>query len=307
MDKEKIMKVHFKATLPKKDSCKIIIDLPADVCKTLNKKPVEKVDVIINGKKYLGDLYKKNESVFSLQIRSVKAIQRDIGLGETVSFTIEPRSISKRNNELHNDIIKKNDELHKIVLDWEATEAKILMKKIGIKPDYKIIDFGCGYGHYTIPCALALNNTGKVFAIDRHNISFGWIKTKSDMFNLQNIELIKTNGSNVIDFPDKSINIILFYDVLHGGNNRLQALLKEGHRVLKKGGILSTLNFDSDIRKLSMTQQDLSNEILKYGFKFSHSINNGVHFDHYHSNYHMKKGVTFSELERDKIYNFIKI
>lgn len=243
----------------------------------------------------------------------MKVKYKEIDLGQTLSITME--------NVFSNDLEKNRQKnlLHQIILDWEITECKKLMEKIGIKNGNKIIDFGCGYGHYTLPCALALNDTGKVYAIDRYNEPLKWIKKKAKLFNVNNIETVKTEGSLEIGFSDKSIDIVLLYDIIHGEDVKTKesirfSLYKESHRVLKKNGILSVLNFDSDIKKISPNKdkrietiyRDINKEIIEAGFKFSHSVNNGVHFDDYHDNKKMNKVLLFSELERGVIYNFTK-
>jgi ubiquinone/menaquinone biosynthesis C-methylase UbiE len=214
---------------------------------------------------------------------------------------------------------KNIKDLHKTVLDWETTEAKRLMESIGIKPGDKIVDFACGYGHYTFPCALALNKSGIIYAIDKDINPLKWIKTKMEMFDIQNIETIRTSGSWNIEFPVNSIDIVLLYDVIHAQDIHTKQTVRfqlyhEAQRILKQGGILSMLTFDSEKKKLSsqnkdrgkMTYQDIINEITEIGFTFSNKIDGAIHFDHYHSNYQRKKGITFSELEKGSIYNFIK-
>lgn len=302
------MKISFVATLPKKDSARLLMDLPESICKKIDNKSFQKVNVTINDRKYLCNLFQKN-NIYSLHI--ITAIKKDFGLGKTLSFVIE--------NIIEN--VTENNDMHKTVLDWELNECKKLMEKIGIKKGYIIIDFACGYGHYTIPCALALNKSGKVYAIDKDKKPLEWINKKCEMFKLNNIETIKTSGLWKIDFPDNSADIILLYDVIHAKDIQTKkfirfTLYQESQRVLKKGGILSVLTFDSEIKKISSKNiknksqeiyQDMINEIIEMGFNFSHIINNAIHFDYYHSNYHMNKGIEFLELEKGNIYNFKKL
>ena len=286
-----------------------MMDLPEPICKKIDDKSFQKVNVTINEKTYICNLFKKN-NIYSLHI--ITKIKKDFGLGKTLSFIIED---VEENNAIYSNNIDK------IVMDWESTECKKLMENIGIKKGNIIIDFACGYGHYTIPCALALNNTGKVYAIDKDKKPLDWINKKCEIFKLKNIETIKANGIWEIGFPDNSVDIILLYDLIHAKDIQTKkfvrfTLYKESQRVLKKGGALSVLTFDSEIKKISSKNiknksqeiyQDMVAEIVEMGFKFTHIVNNGIHFDHYHSNYQKNKGVIFSELEKGNIYNFKKI
>jgi len=302
------MKITFKTILPKETN-RIKIDLPENLSKKIDDKSAQKVNVSINGKKYLCHLYKKNNELFSLQLSSttLKVIEKDSGLGKELTFTIE-------NYE------NPSTDMHKIVMDWETTKAVKLMKKIGVKKNNIIIDFACGYGHYSLPCAFALNNTGKVYAIDKDKKSLDWINKKCKIYSLENIETLKTKGIWKIDFPNNNADIILLYDIIHAKDIQTKdfvrfTLYKESQRVLKKGGILSVLTFDSEIKKISSKKnkdlqiiyQDMVTEIQETGFKFSHIVDDGVHFDYYHSSYHINKGVEFSKLEKGNIYNFKKI
>ena len=49
---------------------------------------------------------------------------------------------------------------------WEEQEGVIFLRKIGIKIGQTVLDFGCRVGHYTIPAAEIVGNSGIVYAID---------------------------------------------------------------------------------------------------------------------------------------------
>lgn len=305
------MGLSFQVVLPQEDSGRLMMDLPLDICSKLEDKPMQKVKVIINGLSYLCNLYKKQDNRFSLHI--IRAIKRDIGLGCSVSVSLE--SVE--------DTQKDTVDIHQAVQNWENNECVKLMRNTGVKEGDKIIDFGCGYGHYTVPCAMALNGTGMVYAIDGDNNALEWIKTKMDMYKIDNINTIKTDRSLKIDFEDRSIDAVLMYDIVHivkcsdGCKSDIPIRLpiyQEAHRVLKEGGRLSVLTFDSEIKKITskdcirgkFTYNDLITEIIDFGFDYSHSVEGGIHFDWYHSNYQINKGLSFDKLERGTIYNFTK-
>ena len=50
--------------------------------------------------------------------------------------------------------------------DWESKIGVEFLKKVGIRKDDKVFDFGCGNGNYTIPAAIIAGDKGAVFAID---------------------------------------------------------------------------------------------------------------------------------------------
>ncbi|MDQ0360195.1 class I SAM-dependent methyltransferase [Breznakia pachnodae] len=298
------MVIKLKTTIPSKDKGRLLMPLPYDETRVLDKLPTQKVIAVINKKKYTCNLFYKEDDIFYLHI--TRLIKKEVGLGSRVSLTLETTEENEETNKIHND-----------VLDWETSKCKHIMKEVGIKENDTIADFGCGYGHYTIGCALALENTGKVIAIDCDSKALKWINEKEKMFSINNIETIKTSGESTISLPDSSVDVILLYDILHiqdknTGKSLAPSLYKEAYRVLKKNGILSILNFISDVKTMKMennqqmTFDDIHNDIINVGFSFSHSVENGVHFDWYHSSYRLKKGLLFSQLEKGVIQNYIK-
>lgn len=299
------MKMTFDAVIPAVDSGRLLMKIPAEVAAGLEAEITQKVRVTISDKTYICKLLFKADDFY---LHIIRGIKKDIGLGTTASFTLE----SIDNNE------EKEDGIHQQVLAWETTTCKSLMQKVGIKQDARVIDFGCGYGHYTIGCALALEQTGEVFAVDCDTKALKWIKEKEQIYAIHNIKTVHTDGASTLDFPDNSIDVVLFYDIVHiqdkeSKNSMAPILFKEAYRVLKKDGILSTLNFSSDLKKMmienekkAMTVESINREILETGFEFSHSVADGVHFDWYHSKYRLEKGLSFSKLERGRIYNYVK-
>ncbi|MGC6768493.1 class I SAM-dependent methyltransferase [Enterococcus sp. LJL51] len=299
------MRITFDAVIPAVDSGRLLMKIPAEAAAGLEKETTQKVRVTINDKTYICNLLCKMDGFY---LHIISKIKKDIGLGAPTSFTLE----SIDNNE------EKQEGIHGQVLAWETTTCKSLMQKVGMKKDARVIDFGCGYGHYTIGCSLALEQTGEVFAVDCDAKALKWIKEKEQRYAIHNIKTIHTNGASALDFPDNSIDVILLYDIVHiqdkeSKNSMASILFKEAYRVLKKGGILSTLNFSGDLKKMmienekkAMTVESIEREILETGFEYSHSVADGIHFDWYHSKYRLEKGLLFSELERGHIYNYVK-
>lgn len=297
--------MEFEATIPAVDSGRLLMEIPLKATTGLKKEPLQKVTVTIDEKVYLCNLFYKENS-FWLHI--IRGIKREVGLGVKTTFIMEPIV----------NVEAKKEEIHDQVLQWETTTCKSLMKQVGVKQEDYVVDFGCGYGHYTLGCALALEQSGVVFAVDCDAKALKWINKKEQMYKIDNIKTIQTNGMPVIDFPDNSVDVVLLYDIGHiheKGTKKSLApnLFKEAYRVLKKGGILSTLNFNSDIKKMrfedektKIIREDIDAAIVQVGFSFSHIVASGVHFDWYHSRHRLKKGLLFADLEREKIYNYVK-
>jgi ubiquinone/menaquinone biosynthesis C-methylase UbiE len=111
-----------------------------------------------------------------------------------------------------------------------------ILKEVGIKPGFYILDYGCGTGSYTIPAALLVGDSGKVYALDIHPFAIQWVQSMAAKRHLSNVEAILSDCATGL--PDLSIDAILLYDTLHG-LSKPHGVLAELHRVLKSDGVLS--------------------------------------------------------------------
>jgi ubiquinone/menaquinone biosynthesis C-methylase UbiE len=109
----------------------------------------------------------------------------------------------------------------------------------GIKEGSHVLDYGCGPGFVTIPAAKIVGSKGMIYALDIHPLSIQIIEQKIKKYNLQNIKSILTE--NRTGLPDESIDVALLFNVIFMIKNQ-ESVIKELHRVLKKGGIISVVN-----------------------------------------------------------------
>jgi len=127
------------------------------------------------------------------------------------------------------------------VEEWKRQIAPKVMKEIGIASGQHIVDFGCGTGIYDLIISNIIGDRGKIYAIDSDEK--GLLKEllqEIKKLNIKNIEIIKTSGEMEFPIKDNSIDVVLFYDILHLMNeDQRDALFKESFRVLKKNGMLS--------------------------------------------------------------------
>ena len=110
------------------------------------------------------------------------------------------------------------------------------LKEVGIKPGDSVLDYGCGPGSYTIAAAQMVGDSGKVYALDIHPFAVRQVQKKAAKKGLNNIETILSDCATGL--PDKSADVVLLYDTLHG-LSALDEILAELHRILKPDGILS--------------------------------------------------------------------
>lgn len=107
-----------------------------------------------------------------------------------------------------------------------------------------VIEFGCGYGSFTVPAAR--RTTGHVIALDIEPEMVDCVRQKAVAFNLPNIQ------AEVRDFVAQGTGVdsgsqahAMIFNLLH--LEHPLALLREARRSLQEGGVLSVIHWRSDI------------------------------------------------------------
>lgn len=156
---------------------------------------------------------------------------------------------------------------------WLTGKGELFLKEIGIKEGWKILDFGCGDGTYSIPAAKLVGKKGRVYVADKDKKAVNSLLDAAKSKGIENIEGIEITKGPKIDIED-SIDASLLYDVLHYMDEKERKnLYSEIYRILKPGGILSVYpkhnKSDWPLWNLSdMDIEDIVKEIENSGFYF---------------------------------------
>jgi ubiquinone/menaquinone biosynthesis C-methylase UbiE len=113
---------------------------------------------------------------------------------------------------------------------------KNILKEVGIKPGFHVLDYGCGPGSYIIPLTELVGESGKIYALDIHPLAIRKVQGIASKKKLANVETILSDCQTGL--PDNSLDVVLLYDIFHHLSDP-DRILKELHRVLKPDGILS--------------------------------------------------------------------
>ncbi|MBN2455277.1 MAG: class I SAM-dependent methyltransferase [Sedimentisphaerales bacterium] len=158
--------------------------------------------------------------------------------------------------------------------EWETVKGVGFLKEIGLKSGQTVLDFGCGVGHYTVPAANVIGNKGIVYAVDKEQQAVNELKRKAKVDNLKNVKVMEASGQTKLSLESETVDVVLFYDVLHylGKRNR-KRLYQEASRVLKQDGLLSvypkhTLEDDPIQEFSSLSVSDVKQEIENSSFVF---------------------------------------
>jgi SAM-dependent methyltransferase len=107
------------------------------------------------------------------------------------------------------------------------------------------VEFGCGYGTFTIPAAQRI--LGKVYALDIDPLMVTATAARVSQAGLKNVIVEErdfvTHGSGR---EPQAASLALLFNILHIEDP--VALLKEAHRVLRPGGLVGVIHWNYDVR-----------------------------------------------------------
>lgn len=107
-----------------------------------------------------------------------------------------------------------------------------------------LVEYGCGYGTFTIPAAR--RTTGMVSALDIEPEMVARLRSKAEASRLTNIRVqLRDFVANGTGLDSASQSHAMVFNLLH--LEHPVALLHEVHRVLQSGGTLSVMHWRSDI------------------------------------------------------------
>ena len=152
---------------------------------------------------------------------------------------------------------------------WVAKEGTGFLTRIGLKEGQAVLDFGCNEGNYAKAAARVAGPSGKVYALDKDRKALNKLKRKAGEENLGNIECLCGSEDGEIPVAARSVDVVLLYDVLHRGYfpdaQQRSAVLRNIHRVLKPGGVLSL--YPTHLKEHRMTFQRQIREVEQSGFR----------------------------------------
>ena len=167
---------------------------------------------------------------------------------------------------------------------WISEDGIKFLSKIGIKKGFIVADFGCGFGHFTIPAAKIVSKEGKIYAIEEDkNILRKLMQTaeKEEEGLSEIIVPLTSNPENPlkINIDDETVDYALIYDVLHYfSKDEREDIYQEIHRILKIGGQISVYpkhnKNDWPLWNLAdLDLNDITQEITEMGFNFKKKDN----------------------------------
>lgn len=124
--------------------------------------------------------------------------------------------------------------------DSEAAAAKLL----GTTVQGDVVEFGCGYGSFTVPAAR--RTRGVVTALDIEPAMIAIVREKAASLGLHNIRTaLRDFVVEGTGMATASQSRAMIFNLLHLAQP--VPLLREAHRILREDGVLSVMHWRSDI------------------------------------------------------------
>lgn len=128
---------------------------------------------------------------------------------------------------------------------WDSYfDPDLILRKLGLTSAcHDVVEFGCGYGTFTIPAARRVAGTVHALDIDASMIAIA--RSRSEERGLTNIDFaVRDFVSNGTGRPSGSVDYAMVFNILH--HEDPVGLLREAYRNLKGGGAVGIIHWIYD-------------------------------------------------------------
>ena len=152
--------------------------------------------------------------------------------------------------------------------NWLKDKADGFLRRIGLREGDRVLDFGARNGAYAVPAARVVGKSGRVYAADKDRQALRKTRQRGRKAEITNLRAVHVSEGKPIPVPEAAVDVVLLYDILHGGYFPEAAqrvrLLRRLRRTLKSGGVLSC--HLTHVRQFGLTYGRLLAEIRSAGF-----------------------------------------
>jgi SAM-dependent methyltransferase len=128
---------------------------------------------------------------------------------------------------------------------WETFfQPKSILEKLGLKPGTQfVVDFGCGYGTFSLPVAKMIEGRVVGLDIDPDMVAFCAEKARANGIGNTTFE-VRDFVAEGTEFAGGTADYVMLFNILHA--ERPDGLLREAHRILAPGGMLAVIHWNYD-------------------------------------------------------------
>jgi len=119
-----------------------------------------------------------------------------------------------------------------------------ILSSLGLSADCgDIVEFGCGYGTFTMPAARIIGGTVQAIDIEPEMIAI--TRSKAEAAGVENIQTrLRDMAQEGTGLPDASVDYVMLFNILHA--ECPVGLLREAHRVVAPGGKAGIIHWNDD-------------------------------------------------------------
>ena len=128
---------------------------------------------------------------------------------------------------------------------WNSffNESSILSRLLLTSGCKDVVEFGCGYGTFTIPAARLI--TGNVFAIDIEQEMLDSTKESALQFGITNIKcILRDFVKDGTGLPSNSVDYAMVFNILH--YKQPVKLLEDAFQVVSNSGLVGIIHWNYD-------------------------------------------------------------
>ncbi len=111
-----------------------------------------------------------------------------------------------------------------------------ILNKFGIEKGFTVIDYGCGPGRYIKKASGLVDEKGKVYTVDIHELAVEAVRKSAKKENLTNVVPVLANGYSC-DIESDSADLIYALDMFHQ-IRQPEPFLLELRRIVRPDGVL---------------------------------------------------------------------
>jgi ubiquinone/menaquinone biosynthesis C-methylase UbiE len=129
--------------------------------------------------------------------------------------------------------------------EWDSFfDSQNVLKQLGLNQDINdVVDFGCGFGTFTLPAAQMIS--GKIYALDIDAEMVQAVRQKAKELNLNNVKpILRDFVSEGSGLKDSSVDFVMLFNILH--LEKPVDLLKEAYRILIEAGKVGIIHWNYD-------------------------------------------------------------
>ena len=130
------------------------------------------------------------------------------------------------------------------VATWEGFfDPVAVLGALAFDPGADVVDFGCGYGTFTV--AAARLTSGIVYAVDVDPAMVAATSAGAAALGLVNVRVVKRDFDAAgVGLADASVGYAMLFNVLHAADP--MPMIREACRVLRPGGKLAVIHWIHD-------------------------------------------------------------